>query len=167
MRINVLLVILMPLFFLACNNKSTFSFQNPQNVNRPDEVIVFNKSELQQISGFEENKYPLFKSEDNLLVPYQLDDMDNDGIWDEVALLLDFSPNEIREIEVDWVWNENELPEFYKRTNLRLGIIQQDSSYREVDFYEAPLCDDGFEVIAQGEGVNWENDKIGFRNYFD
>ena len=33
--------------------------------------------------------------------------------------------------------------------------------------YKALPCIDSFEIIAQGESVNWENDKIGFRNYFD
>ncbi len=28
-------------------------------------------------------------------------------------------------------------------------------------------CKDGFKIIAQAESVSWENDKIGFRNYFD
>jgi hypothetical protein len=28
-------------------------------------------------------------------------------------------------------------------------------------------CKDSFQIIAQGEGVSWENDKMGFRDYFD
>jgi hypothetical protein len=27
--------------------------------------------------------------------------------------------------------------------------------------------EDGFKIIAQGESVSWENDKMAFRNYFD
>ncbi len=60
-----------------------------------------------------------------------------------------------------------EYPQFEKRTNLRLGIKQEDGIYQEVDNYRALPCNDGFEIIAQAESVNWENDKIAFRVYFD
>jgi hypothetical protein len=48
-----------------------------------------------------------------------------------------------------------------------LGIRQADDTYLEVDQYMAPSCKDSFKIIAQGESVSWENDKMGFRNYFD
>jgi hypothetical protein len=50
---------------------------------------------------------------------------------------------------------------------VRLGIRQKDGSFKEVDHYTALPCDNGFEIIAQAESVSWENDKMGFRNYFD
>jgi hypothetical protein len=151
----------------SCGKQVSLSFQNPQNVERPDEVIVLTKDELSQKVELPAGLLPLFKNADNSLVPFQLDDMDNDGNWDEVALLLNFAPNEIKEIVVEFSDGTNYPPEFDKRTNLRLGITLEDGSFEEVDFYRALPCTDGFEVIAQGESVNWENDKIGFRNYFD
>jgi len=151
----------------SCGKQVSLSFQNPQNVERPDEVIVLTKDELSQKVELPAGLLPLFKNADNSLVPFQLDDMDNDGNWDEVALLLNFAPNEIKEIVVEFSDGTNYPPEFDKRTNLRLGITREDGSFEEVDFYRALPCTDGFEVIAQGESVNWENDKIGFRNYFD
>jgi len=69
-------------------------------------------------------------------------------------------------VEAELIANA-EYPEFKIRTNLRLGIKQDDASYKEVDNYKALSCKDGFKVIAQAESVNWENDKIAFRNYFD
>jgi len=45
--------------------------------------------------------------------------------------------------------------------------LQPDHSYLEVDQYVAPSYKDSFKIIAQGESVSWENDKMGFRNYFD
>jgi hypothetical protein len=159
-------------FFLAgllfsCEKEAILTFQNPQNRERPDEVMVITKEELQIKFGVNDGMFPLFADEDGLQVPFQLDDMDSDGNWDEAALLLSFSAGETLEIKVEWTDGENYPPEFEKRTNLRLGIRQDDGSYREVDYYEALPCDDGFEIIAQGESVTWENDKIGFRNYFD
>src|SRR6056297_1018557 len=154
-------------FLFSCGNEVALTFRNSQNRERPDEVIVLTKEELQQKTGMEEGLYPLFKYPDDSPVPFQLDDMDLDGNWDEVALLLDFLAGETLEVTVEWVSGDNYPPEFEKRTNLRLGIRQDDGSYKEMDYYEALPCSDGFEIIAQGESVNWENDKIGFRNYFD
>jgi len=167
MKSKFLTAILLSGLFFSCGKQASVSFQNPQNVERPDEVIVLTKNELSQKVELPAGMMPLFKNVDNSLVPFQLDDLDNDGNWDEAALLLNFAPGETKEIVVEFSDGTNYPPEFEKRTNLRLGITQEDGSFKEVDYYEALPCDDGFEIIAQGESVNWENDKIGFRNYFD
>jgi hypothetical protein len=167
MKANFITGLFLTGLLLSCEKETTLTFQNPQSVERPDEVVILSREELEQKTGREAGKFPLFKNADNVLVPFQLDDLDNDGEWDEVALLLNFSPNETLKIYVDWSEGGNYPPEFEKRTNLRLGITQADGSFVEVDQYRALPCTDGFEVIAQGESVNWENDKIGFRNYFD
>jgi len=167
MKSKFLTAILLSGLFFSCGKQASISFQNPQNVERPDELIVLTKNELSQKVELPAGMMPLFKNVDNSLVPFQLDDLDNDGNWDEVALLLNFAPGETKEIVVEFSDGTNYPPEFEKRTNLRLGITQEDGSFKEVDYYEALPCDDGFEIIAQGESVNWENDKIGFRNYFD
>lgn len=164
---KLLSVFILAGFLFSCAKQETLLFQNPQDVERPDEVVVLTKNELNQKVKLPSGLMPLFKNADNSLVPFQLDDMDNDGNWDEVALLLNFAPNETKEIVVEFSDGTNYPPEFEKRTNLRLGITREDGSFKEVDYYKALPCDDGFEVIAQGESVNWENDKIGFRNYFD
>lgn len=167
MKTNFLVVAFLAGLLFSCGKQATISFQNSQNVERPDEVVVLTKDELSQKVDLPAGLLPIFKNADNSLVPFQLDDLDNDGNWDEVALLLNFAPNETREIVVEFSDGTNYPPDFEKRTNLRLGITQEDGSFKEVDYYRALPCTDGFEVIAQGESVNWENDKIGFRNYFD
>ena len=77
-----------------------------------------------------------------------------DGEWDEAAVLLNFSAHETKEITVDQVPG-NEAPVFEKRTNLRLGIEQEDGSYKEVDDYQALPCTTEFKIIAQGERNNF------------
>src|SRR5690554_2891838 len=163
---TTLIILLTGLLFSCGNNDPVLSFKNPQEVERPDEVIVLAKNELTQKIGSVDGKFPLFKS-GNEQVPFQLDDLDQDGNWDEVALLLNFAPGQTHEVSVEWVDGSNYPPQFEKRTNLRLGITQEDGSFVEVDSYRALPCTESFEIIAQGESVNWENDKIGFRNYFD
>ena len=136
------------------------------NVDRSDEVVVLTKEQLAQKVELKEGQLPVFEIEEDKILPCQTDDLDGDGVWDEVAFLINLTANETRKIEVNFVPKE-EYPEFDKRTNLRLGIKQEDGSYKEVDNYRALPCNDGFEIIAQAESVSWENDKIAFRNYFD
>lgn len=150
----------------SCKTEKKLTFTNPMPVDRADEIIVLPKADLSEKAALKEGLVPVFKNAAGKVLPSQLDDLDGDGAWDEAVLLLDFKANETLKVGVDFV-AQSDYPEFEKRTNLRLGIIQDDGSYKEVDYYEALPCTDGFEVISQGEGVNWENDKIGFRNYFD
>ena len=142
------------------------SIENPLNSLRTDEVIVLTKTQVEQKLKLKEGMLPVFKTADNISIPSQVDDLDGDGSWDEVVIVIDFSARESRKIKLELI-SEAEYPEYEKRTNLRLGIKQTDGSYNEVDNSRALPCNDGFEIIAQAESVSWENDKIGFRVYFD
>lgn len=163
---KIALLLLTPLLF-ACQKNTVLSFRNTLDVERPDEVMVITRDALIEKAGYTEGFFPVFRSEGNTLIPSQTDDMDGDGQWDEVALLLNFPPNGQVDVKVEWVESSSYPPVFEKRTNLRLGIVGEDGHFEEVDSYQALPCSDDFRVIAQGEGVNWENDRIGFRNYFD
>jgi len=166
MKIKLFLFVLLIPFFFSCKKQSTYTFENSLDSPRKDEVVVLKRAAIADYIEFEVGTFPVFKLENGDFVPTQVDDLDGDGEWDEVVLVTDFEAGETLELEIDFL-PESDYPEFEKRTNLRLGIKQEDGTYKEVDTYAALPCDDGFEVIAQGEGVNWENDKIGFRNYFD
>ncbi len=164
MKTLFFLLIVSALF--SCDKELEFTVSNPTNLVRTDEVIVLTRAELAKKTELPANQLPVIKVGEDVLAPSQVDDLDGDGEWDEVVLLLDFAANETKQFEVDFV-NKEDYPEFEKRTNLRLGIHQEDGSYKEVDSYQAPSCKQGFKIIAQGEGVSWENDKIAFRDYFD
>ena len=165
MHLRIVFFFVILLSVVSCSKQASIQFDNQLDSRRADELIVLTKSQLAEKANLESDKLPVFKVNGEI-VPSQVDDVDGDGDWDEVCVLLDFQPKEKIEVLVEFV-EPNLYPEFKKRTNVRLGIIQEDHTYKEVDSYQAPSCKDGFEVIAQGEGVNWENDKMAFRNYFD
>lgn len=165
MKIRVLLFLTIAFSFFSCEKAVLFSFQNPLEVERKDEVLVLTRGQIEAKSAVKEGFLPVVKLDDEI-VASQADDINNDGKWDEIAFLLDFGAGETKNVHIEWV-AENEYPVFEKRTNLRLGIIQADGSYKEVDEYQAPDCSEGFKIIAQAESVSWENDKMAFRNYFD
>jgi hypothetical protein len=160
------LILLISIVFFSCEKEAKFTVTNPMNMDRTDEVLILTKEQLAKKVALKEGLLPVFEFEDDKIIPSQCDDLDGDGNWDEVVFIVDFSANETKQIEVDFVPKEL-YPEFEKRTNLRLAIIQEDGTYKEVDNYRALPCNDGFEIIAQAESVSWENDKIAFRNYFD
>jgi hypothetical protein len=166
MKMKHLFILIMSLSLFSCENEVELTFENPLAVDRADEVIVLTRADLAAKLELKEGMLPVFETGEDKIIPGQVDDLDGDGKWDEVVLVLDFKANEKLELEVTLV-AEADYPVFEKRTNLRLGIHQEDGSYKEVDNYKALPCVDDFEVIAQGEGVTWENDKIGFRVYFD
>ena len=165
MKAKLLTFFVISLVLFSCTKKDVISFKNPLNTERPDEVIVLTREQIAQKIDLKEGFLPFFKDGDKLIAS-QVDDTDHDGNWDEVAFLLDFAAGETKNIKVDQI-AASDYYGFEKRTNLRLGILQEDGTYKEFDEYLAPRCDDGFEIIAQAESVSWENDKIAFRNYFD
>ncbi len=166
MKQKLFLLILLVASLFSCKKEVTITVKNPLNTNRSDEVTIITRAEFEKKLKLKEGTLPVFKTADNQLVSSQVDDLDGDGIWDEAVLSLDFAAGESKEVKVIEV-PEAEYPVFEKRTNLRLGIKQEDGTYNEVDNYRALPCNDGFEIIAQAESVSWENDKIGFRVYFD
>ena len=150
----------------SCSKPSQLTFTNTLELNRPDETIVLKREQVEsKIGKIAVGMAPVLKNS-GTLVPSQVDDLNGDGEWDELATTMSFEPLESITVQVELVATD-QYPPFEKRTNLRLGIMQPDSTYQEVDSYTAPDWHQGFKIIAQGESVSWENDKMGFRNYFD
>ncbi len=157
--------LLILILLTSCSKEATIALKNPLAVERPDEVIVLSREEISDKIVLEEGQLPVFKF-GGKNIPSQVDDLDGDGKWDEVVLVMDIHANEYIEATIEMV-SESEYPKPEKRTNLRLGIVQGDGTFKEVDNYKAIPYTEPFKIISQGEGVTWENDKIAFRVYFD
>lgn len=150
----------------SCTKRNSLLLVNPLAQDRPDETIILTRAEVEARMGvIPEDFAPMLKLNGES-IPSQADDLDADGKWDEVAFTLSFKSSETIRLELDLI-ALNQYPKFDKRTNIRLGILQKDNSYLEVDHYTAPSYKQPFSIIAQGESVSWENDKMGFRVYFD
>ncbi|MCW0484323.1 DUF4861 domain-containing protein [Gaoshiqia sediminis] len=166
MKIRLILAVGAALVTMSCQQDKKLVLTNPLDQVRADEVVVIERASLEgSFTPAQASFVPVVKNGEQLLAS-QVDDLDGDGEWDELAVLVSLQPKEELTLAVDFV-DPAEYPEFTKRTNLRLGIDQGDHTFKEVDYYLAPDNKDGFEIIAQGESVSWENDKMGFRCYFD
>ncbi|WP_185155608.1 DUF4861 family protein [Rudanella paleaurantiibacter] len=112
--------------------------------------------------------YPVLLDETGQLIPAQLDDTDADGQWDELFWVMDIPAKTSRKLMVQLV---DTLPVYPNQVRVRFG--KRSSAYTPV----RPLTEDTFYAhelpIRQGyqpyqtDGPTWENDKVGFRHYFD
>lgn len=102
-------------------------------------------------------------------IPSQVDDMNGDGLWDEVSFQMDFSGKESRTVEVNWV-DAQDYPSFENRTQIHLGFSpERNDTFQSIDVHERPAdhVAQSTPFLYQFEGPGWENDKIAFRSYFD
>ena len=102
-------------------------------------------------------------------IPSQLDDLNGDGKWDELAFEIDIERNSKEEVKIKWV-DEDKEPSYPKRTQVWFGVAEKrDGKFKPVteenrpDWWTPQLQP----PLYQMEGPGWENDKVGFRNYFD
>lgn len=152
--------------FAASAKNNIIQLTNPLAVDRADEIIILSRSDLEKKMGNIPVGFAPVVQLKGKNLPSQVDDLNGDGKWDELALLVSLKASQTISLQIKPVAIAA-YPAFEKRTNVRLGIHQPDGTYPEVDHYKALPCTDSFKIIAQGEGVSWENDKMAFRTYFD
>lgn len=153
----------------SCKNEGvSLVVENRLDTSRYDEPVVISKDDIPE--GFAEgNEVPVVYDNEGDIVPFQLDDLDGDGQWDELFLLVNFDSTGTREYMIK-PGSSGNLPDFDKRTNIRMGrTVKKGLKYEEVSIASrlpgtnTSATSDSF----QFEGPGWENDKIAFRNYFD
>ncbi|MDG5800965.1 DUF4861 family protein, partial [Marinilabiliaceae bacterium ANBcel2] len=96
----------------------------------------------------------------------QTDDMNGDGQWDELVFLADFNGKESKSFSFEVV-APSDIPEFTKRTNIRFA--RRNPPYEPVrdDLRLQSTDSPTISALYQMEGPGWENDIVGFRNYYD
>lgn len=145
--------------------KSKIYLINTIDQERIDESFVVKRSDL----GANKSKLmPVILDRNENHVPFQLDDMDGDGEWDELAFVYTLGKREKASLNLEWV-TPSMLPTFPTRTNVRYGKMTSPGYIEELTSdYRTPK--DLFSSKTypyQMDGIAWENDLIGFRHYFD
>ena len=92
-----------------------FTVENPLDINREDEALVLTRA---QLNPTEKLLKPVITNGQGEYIPCQLDDLDGDGEWDELAFVYTFSPSEKTRLKVEWIAPER-YPVFAPRTNAR------------------------------------------------
>jgi len=143
------------------------------------EIVLNNKSEMQLTDKAISIKKELWKGEDNRkknpliisgsdTIPSQLNDLDGDGEWDEIFLVTDFSAQEEKTLQLEWI---DESTDYEVRTSVRFGKREAADEPVKPATEETLIATDmpkalGFQKY-QTDGPTWENDKVGFRHYLD
>lgn len=151
----------------SCQEKAVTSIalQNPTDKTRVDESFLFSRGALK---ASETDLLPIVKKADGIGIPCQVDDMDQDGMWDELAFVYTLGANEQVELSVEWI-PAAEYPTFERRTNIRYGKMTSPGQVEELtsDTHGKQHLPRTVSYPYQMDGPVWENDKMGFRHYFD
>ncbi|MBW6497165.1 MAG: DUF4861 domain-containing protein [Bacteroidales bacterium] len=167
-----LLVLLMVAFTFACQrSEHTLVLTNDSPFDRVDEPVIITRADFEKQTGkIAVGLVPMLSSENGEVIPSQVDDLDGDGEWDELFLLANISANSNISMKVKLV-NPEALPVFTQRSNIWLASPQDDGSFLEVKKADRPAISrenhGQTRYLFQFEGPGWENDLVGFRNYFD
>ncbi len=100
-------------------------------------------------------------------VCFQTDDIDQDGEWDELLLLLDIKPGSTDTVVIS---NTDSPQTWPKATQTRLAYSPNFSdTFNLVTNHSRPYhyVAENDKWLYQYEGIGWENDKVAFRHYFD
>lgn len=161
MNYRVIIILLLSIVSCKKENKELFVLDNllvSKNI-----PVIIKRSDFKQIK---QNKVPVFYFLDKV-IPAQLDDLDGDGVWDEIALVIDNKQQGNLALSLKW---EDKLPNFPKQTNIRIGVSKQKNyHFKDVNYTVKPNNHqkENPPRLYQMEGPAWENENVAFRTYFD
>jgi hypothetical protein len=152
----------------SCNKDdgSKLRFINPIHIERVNEVVKINYNDFANKAGdLPTGTYPLFMDGNDTLVS-QVIDLNADGTPEEILIEISLSPDEYKDIRIDFIPAEN-FPVFPAKTNVHFAYLSDAKA--EIKSASRLQTDQTSvtSTIFQMEGPAWENDKVGFRNYYD
>lgn len=158
------------LFLASCgrgNREWTVEIVNPTAEERKDEGVVLSRSQLKPA---DDTLVPAVKDAAGRYVPSQLDDLDRNGQWDELAFSVDLPGGQTTPFQIVWI-DPADYPQFPARTNIRYGKMTAPGVIEELST-DLHTKDEIYNKNEPGypyqlEGVVWENDKGAFRHYYD
>ena len=152
--------------FLACSDdKTVITLTNTEDLALVDKPVRIARGELSKVPRGK--AFPLVMNESDTIAA-QLDDLNGDGAWDELFFVVSLPPQGTLKLELSWADDSIAFP---ARTSIRFG--KRDGR----DLPVRPITADTLlasEIHArlgyqpyQTDGPSWENDRVGFRHYFD
>ena len=119
---------------------------NPLPVKRPDEFVVLKISDIKEFApDFSQDTFIIIQpdaEQDKQEIAHQLDDTDNDGVGDEIAMILNMEPGERKKLAIRYA------PE---GRAVNLGYEKRARAALHPEY----------------EGIGWESELIAYRIYPD
>jgi len=116
---------------------------NPLPIKRIDEYVVIPVADLKEIAlDFSPNAFIITQAIGNEEIPHQLDDMDNDGEGDEIAMIMNMESNERKQIVIRYAPDGRAVNLGYDRRTRAA-------------------------IHPEYEGIGWESELIAYRIHPD
>jgi hypothetical protein len=157
------------LLFYSCNYsgnmKQRIILSNTSKTGLQDKAIVIERDSLKAVS---EGYYPIITKENGDTVPSQLDDLDGDGTWNQLFFVTDIPAGATLQLNIKWIKTR---PVYPVRTSVRFGKRSSKNAPVLPKITDTLLANEVHMALGyqpyQTDGPSWENDKVGFRHYFD
>ena len=171
--ISLLVFVFVTCFQNIKAQKSQLTLQNTLKTDREDELIVLSRQELvKKIGRIGARQFVTVIYKQKPIV-VQYDDLTRDGIWDELAFLQSFKPVEKITVQL-FLSNTPAAIKAVVRAHARHKRKNADDSFgNDLRKDSIPAGQAATDFTKQAyppfltEGPAWENDKVGFRLYFD
>ncbi|WP_281987217.1 DUF4861 domain-containing protein [Aquimarina aggregata] len=171
MKVYNLIFLILLFLVLGCEpiSKNVITITNTLNLERIDELVRIPIQKINtHILDVGKKSILTIYDENNTSIPFQLEDENGDGQWDQLIFTTDFVPNEVKKIRYT-VLENSKASIFPNATDIHFGVGDSNSTISEVNEYKR-INDPrtaSQKKFFQMEGPAWENDKVGFRMYFD
>jgi hypothetical protein len=155
----------------SCQPKPTGKVEitNPSKDSLIDAQVVLTRASVESAIGQVPCcKVLVLKDASGKYIPSQLDDLDGDGKWDELAMVYNLAPNQTVSLNV-YLYSKENAPEYVKRTQANFGKKVGNAPVKYIThevLKKAPLPR-GKGYPYKTDGPTWESDKAGYRHYFD
>ncbi|MDN5213392.1 DUF4861 domain-containing protein [Fulvivirgaceae bacterium BMA12] len=149
---------------VGCGPKNSFELINSSDLSLEDHPVIVDRQSFKDVRGL-----PVVRGEDNKIIPTQLEDVDQDGDWDQLIFQSSFGPGEKKVLRYDWV-DRDQYPAFASRTQVYLGHSpERNNVFNPVKSHIRPQdhIAESQPYLYQYEGPGWESELVAFRNYFD
>ncbi len=145
---------------------TNIALHNTADIELTDKAIAIDRAEFTTIP--EGGLFPLVLTETGDTIASQLNDLNGDGSWDQLFFVTNLPASGDVHLSLSWV---NIAPKYTLRTSARFGKRTAIDSPVEPQTSEVLMANQLPKAIGyqayQTDGPSWENDKIGFRAYFD
>ncbi|WP_282037839.1 DUF4861 family protein [Saccharicrinis aurantiacus] len=167
MRIISFLILLCTIIIYGCADKTqTLTVKNSNNHPITDKAVTLSFNESLKYLNNPNGDEIIAIDSDGVFLATQNDDINGDGNIDEITFLINLKADETKQIHFK-IATPDELALFPQRTNIRFGNkkapFNEITSAKRLHSTESKLI----QPIFQMEGPAWENDIVGFRNYYD
>ena len=136
---------------------------NPTNQEKTDEPVVLQLDEYEQIKPEQRTQLAVFLGKEQICS--QLDDLNGDGVADELAFLVDLGANETRKATVKTI-PDSKRKEFLREVNAQMW--RKDKGKKTMyPVTEASSTKNDMYNQMHHHGVAWESDIMAYRIYFD